>query len=105
MIAADTGRPLVQHVVDQVKKCKRVRNVIVATDDQRIVSAEFKGGSPVAQRVSAALKSGVKVVACENTMKAMKLTYNDMLPDIGYVPAGVVELMQKQQQGYAYIRP
>jgi len=39
MIAAETGRPLVQHVVDQVKKCKRVRNVIVATDDHRIVEA------------------------------------------------------------------
>src|SRR3954465_13887131 len=39
MIAAETGRPLVQHVVDQVKKCKRVRNVIVATDDHRIVAA------------------------------------------------------------------
>lgn len=39
MLAADTGRPLVQHVVDQVKKCKRVRNVIVATDDQRIITA------------------------------------------------------------------
>ncbi|MEO6434604.1 MAG: 3-deoxy-manno-octulosonate cytidylyltransferase [Tepidisphaeraceae bacterium] len=39
MIAADTGRPLVQHVVDQVRKAKRVRNVIVATDDQRIVQA------------------------------------------------------------------
>jgi uncharacterized protein len=65
----------------------------------------LKAGSPQADRISAALKSGVKVVACENTMKAMKLTYADMLPDIGYVPAGVVELMQKQQQGYAYIRP
>jgi intracellular sulfur oxidation DsrE/DsrF family protein len=53
----------------------------------------------------ATLKAGVKVVACENTMKAQQLTYKDMLPDIGYVPAGVVELMQKQQQGYAYIRP
>jgi intracellular sulfur oxidation DsrE/DsrF family protein len=59
--------------------------------------AMLKAGSP--------LKSGVKVVACENTMKAQQLTYKDMLPDIGYVPAGVVELMQKQQQGYAYIRP
>jgi intracellular sulfur oxidation DsrE/DsrF family protein len=64
----------------------------------------LKAESPQADRISAALKSGVKVVACENTMKAMKLTYADMLPDIGYVPAGVVELMQKQQQGYAYIR-
>lgn len=65
----------------------------------------LKAGSPMAQRVTAALKTGVKVVACENTMTTQKLTYGDMLPDIGYVQAGVVELMQKQQQGYAYIRP
>ena len=38
MIAADTGRPLVQHVVSG-SKCKHVRNIIVATDDQRIVQA------------------------------------------------------------------
>lgn len=65
----------------------------------------LKGDSPLAQRISAALKTGIKVVACENTMKGLHLTYADMLPDIGYVPAGVVELMQKQQQGYAYVRP
>lgn len=39
VLAADTGRPLVQHVVDQVRKCRRVREVIVATDDRRIVEA------------------------------------------------------------------
>ncbi len=39
IVAADTGRPLVQHVVDQVRKCKLVREVIVATDDQRVVDA------------------------------------------------------------------
>jgi 3-deoxy-manno-octulosonate cytidylyltransferase (CMP-KDO synthetase) len=38
-IAAETGKPLVQHVVDQARQCKRVREVIVATDDDRIVSA------------------------------------------------------------------
>jgi 3-deoxy-manno-octulosonate cytidylyltransferase (CMP-KDO synthetase) len=38
-LAADTGRPLVQHVVDQVAKCKRVKQTLVATDDQRIVDA------------------------------------------------------------------
>lgn len=39
LLAAETGKPLVQHVVDQVRKCRRVREVIVATDDQRIVEA------------------------------------------------------------------
>ena len=65
----------------------------------------LKGDSTVATRVDEALKNGVKVVACENTMRAQKLVYADMLPRIGYVPAGVVELMKKQQEGYSYIRP
>ncbi len=65
----------------------------------------LKGDSPVSQRIANAMQKAVKVVACENTMKAQKLAPSDMLPNIGYVPAGVVELIQKQQQGYAYIRP
>jgi uncharacterized protein len=64
----------------------------------------LKTDSPVKERVAQALKSGVRINACQNTMHAMKLTPADMLPDIGYVPAGVVEVMRRQQQGWAYIR-
>jgi intracellular sulfur oxidation DsrE/DsrF family protein len=38
-------------------------------------------------------------------MRGQKLTHADMLLGIGCVAAGVVELMQRQQQGCAYIRP
>ena len=65
----------------------------------------LKADSPLASRVTEAVGSKVKVVACENTMANNQLTHADMLPDIGYVPAGVVEVMRKQQAGYAYIRP
>lgn len=65
----------------------------------------LKADSVVGNRVEEAGKAGVKVVACENTMRAQKLAHADMLPGIGYVAAGVVELMQRQQQGWAYIRP
>ena len=65
----------------------------------------LKMDSPVGNRIAEAMKSGIRVVACENTMHGKKLTKADMLPDIGYVRAGVVELIQKQKQGYAYIRP
>ncbi len=67
--------------------------------------AMLKAGSPVASRVAEALAAHVHVVACRNTMAAAKLTEADLLPDIGFVPSGVVEVMRKQQQGYAYIRP
>jgi len=61
--------------------------------------------SEVSNRIAAALAQGVNIVACENTMFNTKVKREDMLPNIGYVKAGVVELMQKQQQGYSYIRP
>ena len=64
----------------------------------------LKGESSVKQRIAEALKSGIKVNACQNTMTGMKLTPADMLPENGYVPSGVVEVMRKQQQGWAYIR-
>ena len=67
--------------------------------------AMLKAESEVAGRVSAAVNGGVKVVACQNTMRAAKLTPADMNADIGYVPAGVIELMAKQQAGWSYIRP
>lgn len=65
----------------------------------------LKFDSAVASRIDEAVGDGVKVVACENTMKAQKLSRDDMLASAGYVPAGVVELMKKQKEGYAYIRP
>ena len=65
----------------------------------------LKAESVAGNRVDEALKDGVKVLACENTMRNQKLVKEDMLPKVGYVSAGVVEIMEKQQQGWAYIRP
>ena len=65
----------------------------------------LKADAVVANRVSEAVKSGVKVVACQNTMRGQKLTPDDMNADISYVPAGVIEQMAKQQEGWTYIRP
>lgn len=39
VLASETGRPLVQHVVDRARRCRSVRQVIVATDDQRVIEA------------------------------------------------------------------
>ena len=61
--------------------------------------------SPTASRVAEAGKNNVVVIACENTMRGQKLTRDDMLSGIRYVPAGVTEIMTKQGQGWAYLRP
>jgi intracellular sulfur oxidation DsrE/DsrF family protein len=67
--------------------------------------AMLKAESVVGNRVEDALRSGVKVAACENTMRGQKVAKDDMLDGIAYVGAGVVEIMRRQQQGWAYLRP
>ena len=61
--------------------------------------------SPTGSRIAEAMKANIKIVACENTMHGQKLTKDDMLGGIGYVNAGVVEIMKKQSEGWAYLRP
>jgi intracellular sulfur oxidation DsrE/DsrF family protein len=61
--------------------------------------------SEVGNRINEAIDSGVQVMACQNTMRNQKLKPEDMNPKVGYVASGVVEILQRQQQGYAYLRP
>ncbi len=65
----------------------------------------LKRDSSVEARITQALADGVRVVACENTMRGYKLSVPDMTPGIGYVPSGVVEIVQRERDGYAYLRP
>jgi uncharacterized protein len=65
----------------------------------------LKVGSPVSPRIDESVLSGMKVSACENTMANQKVTREQILPGVSFVPAGVVEIMRKQQEGWAYLRP
>lgn len=65
----------------------------------------LKAESTVGNRVIDAGASGVRLIACENTMRAQKIQRDDMLDGVVYVPAGVAELVERQKQGWAYIRP
>lgn len=65
----------------------------------------LKFDSEVGGRLQEAADSGVTIAACGNTMKGQHLTPADMHPAAKIVPAGIVELVRKQQEGWAYIRP
>lgn len=65
----------------------------------------LKAGSPVEARVQEAIASGFAVNACQNTMRGQHLEPKDMIAKVGYVPSGVGELIRRQAEGYAYIRP
>ena len=66
--------------------------------------AMLKKDSPVADKIAAALKSGVRIAACQNSMRGAHLEAADLAPGVGTVPSGVVELIRRQHAGYAYVR-
>lgn len=68
-------------------------------------SGLLKFDSPLANRIDDTLASGASVAMCENTMKGQKLTKADMHPKIGYVKAGIIEIIEKSKQGWTVVRP
>lgn len=65
----------------------------------------LKADATTSNRISEAMQAGVRVVACETTMAALKLSKADLHEDIGFAPSGVVEIMRLQGQGWSYVRP
>lgn len=65
----------------------------------------LKADSEVANRIDEAIEAGVQVLACQNTMRNQKLSKEDMNGKVNYVSSGVVEILRRQEQGYAYLRP
>ncbi|KPK05151.1 MAG: hypothetical protein AMJ64_12180 [Betaproteobacteria bacterium SG8_39] len=65
----------------------------------------LKANSKVAGRINGALDQNVDIVACGNTMQKMKVTKNDLIGGTRIVEGGVIEISERQQQGWTYIKP
>ena len=67
--------------------------------------AMLKGESKVSGRLAQALDNSIGLLACENTLRNTKTTKEQMYNGISYVDAGVVHIMKRQREGWAYVRP
>ena len=48
---------------------------------------------------------GVLLTACANSLSQLEITRDALLEPVSIVPSGVGELVKKQMDGWAYIRP
>ena len=49
--------------------------------------------------------AGIRFVACNNALRGMEIPQERLPQFVDIVPVGVLELIQKQNEGYAYIKP
>ena len=65
----------------------------------------LKSESKSTARIEQALDKSIDVVACGETMHAMKLGKDDLIGGVRVVPGGLIELANKQREGWIYYRP
>jgi uncharacterized protein len=63
-----------------------------------------KKGSTYEKEIIALMPQNVRFVACENAMRMQHVTVADLIPGVEPVPAGIVEVVKKQEQGWTYIK-
>lgn len=79
--------------------------VIANAEAVRGLSAGTSNDAEVLQALEGFLAQGVRIAACRNAMNKQHLTEDDLLSEVVVVPAGIIALAERQQEGYAYIRP
>lgn len=57
------------------------------------------------KQVTSLQKQGVIMAMCENTMRMRKISRDELFPIVSYVPTANGELIIREQEGWAIIRP
>jgi intracellular sulfur oxidation DsrE/DsrF family protein len=54
-------------------------------------------------RIKSLMEYDVEFIACRNTMETMKWTEDDLIDDVGFAQAGIVEVIERQVDGFVGI--
>ncbi|CAN5637683.1 DsrE family protein [soil metagenome] len=60
--------------------------------------------STLATEIAALQTQNVRFVACQNSMRMQHVEEKDLLAGVKPVPSGIIEVVTKQEQGWAYIK-
>ncbi len=64
-----------------------------------------KQKNPFTERVKWMIDVGVDFVACGRTMRTKHLTEDDLIKNISFVDTGLTEVIERQADGWIYVRP
>ncbi|AFM41708.1 hypothetical protein Desaci_2783 [Desulfosporosinus acidiphilus SJ4] len=80
-------------------------SIEVLANAEAVKHYDLKHGLTSQNVMESLSNDGVKFVACNNALMANDLKRDTLFTFVEIVPAGVVELIIKQSEGYCYIKP
>lgn len=69
------------------------------------IKALMKKEKDIRVRIEALMTYDVEFIACENTIRTKNIDKKELLEDITYVTAGIVEVVERVVDGFIQIRP
>ena len=91
---------------------KQINNVLTASPDTKI-EVVFHGNAIYAmltdtgyhkEQIMNLVKKGVIFAACNNSLKSRNIDRKRVMPRAIIVPVAILELVKKQEEGWAYIK-
>lgn len=91
---------------------KQISNALAAAPNSKIEVVCHNNGITFLQsaktlqgdKIKELKARGVIFVACENTLRERKIEKSEIVSEAGFVPAGIIEVADKQTKGWAYIK-
>ena len=77
--------------------------VVLYGKGMRVIKKDYDAAT--LNRIKSLMEYDVGFIGCKNTMETMKWTQDDFISGVDYVQAGIVEVIERQNDGYFGITP
>lgn len=110
VFSIDSAEPkAINHVlstVNNVIKFYRPENteVVVVAYSQGIKALLKKDNKEIRTRIEALMTYDVEFIVCGNSMRTLEIEKKELLDDVAYVTAGIVEIIERQLDGFTYMK-
>lgn len=92
---------------------KQLNNIITVAPDSKIevvchgpgLNMLISGKTIVQEKINQLKKRNIVFVACEFSMSERNIPKEKIIPEAGFVPYAIIEIVSRQEEGWSYIKP
>lgn len=79
--------------------------MILVVNSKAVTQFVAKAAAVDADKMNAATTAGLIIKICRNAMNDNNIKEDELFPVCRVIPAGLVEIVDRQREGYAYVKP
>jgi intracellular sulfur oxidation DsrE/DsrF family protein len=104
MTTPDTAayRALTKQITNVRKEWPMAQIEVVAHN--KGISMLLKEKTNIQPQLTESKAQGITFLACENTLRQQKLEKSQIVGESGFVPGGLIHIVERQEEGWSYIK-